>query len=243
MENKKRRNAAVASATRTKKKVKKINKSNKILPVIILITIISLICIVVYSITKNKPEEAIIEKLDALSVFDNERTNQSVYLYSDNNGQNRIILNTTLKKESKNKKVYDLKLYVDDVNLKNKVIENLEIVAEKGQIKVGQTVIYKKNVEENEIYMTKLKKAKEEKLEVFIEKQSEEEAVINLKYLDKNNNQMVEKLYIEKNRGICKITRLNLNNNEFVELNLDKVYYKLPENIKWFNLLEDYLAE
>ena len=230
--------------TRKRRKSSRTKISNKFLPTLIVITIIGFVVIVIVAMASNKPEEVIEEKLNTLSVFDNEKTPQSIYLYSDNNGQNKLILNTKLKKQNKNKKVYELKVYTEDENLKNKIIEDLEIVSDKGQIKVGQTVIYKKNVDNNEIFMTKYKKAKEEKLEVFVENQTQTEAVINLKYIDKNNNQILEKIYVEKNRGIYRIDKQNLNDEkDSQKIKLDTVYYKLPEGVKWVDLLEDYMAE
>lgn len=235
-----------------KKKTRKINKrkmskrkiSNKLLPTLIILTITSLVCIAILGIVLNKPEEILSEKLDTMTIFDNGKTQQSVYLYSDNNGDNKVIINVQLKKETKSKKVYDLKFYLDKAKLDNKIIEGLEIVVDKGQIKVGQTTIYKKRLKENEIFMTKYKNAKEEIVEACIERQSTDEVITKLKYLDKNDNEIEEKLYLEKNRGLTKVIRKNLNNeDDSFEINLDKTYYKLPENVSWFNLLEDYLAE
>ncbi len=228
------------TSSRRKKETPKIH----FFSIMIAIILVSLVCLGVMNITKVlvKDKEAK-SNLQILSLFDNEVTNQSTYLYAENDGTNKFILHTALKKENKNKRVYDLKIYKEKTNEQGEIVENLELVVDKNQIKIGPTVIYKSGLEPEETFTTKFVNAKDQKAEVNVIRETDLELVVELKYTNKEDKVVTEKITMEKTRGIVRIEKTSNERSMPKELNLVKTYFKLPEGIKWNQLFEDYMSE
>lgn len=241
-------NKSKTKSPSTKKRTVRKRKKTKIhfLSIMVAICLVGLVSLGIISMvnvfTKGIENENT-SIINTLSLFDNEVTKSSTYLYTENDSTNRFILYTNLKKENKNKKVYDLKVYSENKSQEGKTQEDLELVVDNKQIKVGPTVIYKKGLSADESFTTDFVKAKNEKAEVKVIRENDLELVIEIKYEDKQNKLTTEEITMEKTRGIVKIKKTLNDGSMPREINLVKTYFKLPEGAKWNKLFEDYMAE